>query len=158
MTQLLHHVPNTIIQLFDALILQMPAAPEITAPGFLGYAVDFMQLRPCMEHLRPALRSKALYNDMSVWSTAAEALAHQAIVQSPLHFVALDSIKEYDCVSISSWRFRPARTAEALRAAVVRCRAALNAAEQRVCARALQHSACDSDSESGSESDNAADS
>eukprot|EP00953_Heterococcus_sp_UTEX-ZZ885_P012543 7196-Heterococcus_DN1.PRE.3 len=135
----------------------IPAAPEITAPGFLGYAVDFMQLRPGLEHLRPALRSPALCNDMSVWSTRAEALAHQATVPVQLSLAALDRTSQKFSPLISSWRFRPAPVAEALRTAVTNCRTALAAVEQREQQRSvarLQYwaAACGSDSESDSSS------
>jgi hypothetical protein len=58
-------------------IFEQPAPlPEITAPGFLGYAVDFMQVRPDMQdHMRLALAD--LFKDLSVWSTAAEAHAYE---------------------------------------------------------------------------------
>jgi hypothetical protein len=130
---------------------------EIKAPGFLGYAVDFMKLRPSLEHLRPALNSIDLFYNVSVWSTEAEALAHQETVVWPtlVDFTALDSYCHPCRPLISSWRFKPAGTAEALQAAASNCRRALAAVEQREQQRSvtrLQYwaAACGSDSESDS--------
>jgi hypothetical protein len=128
--------------------------PEITAPGFLGYAVDLMQVRPGMELMRHALLD--LFKDLSVWSTAAEARAHQASrtaaaaqqqravqigdnvqigpnVHEPLNFVSLDRKARLapGRVCISHWRFRPhpfADTSESMAAAVKHCRTAYQAA------------------------------
>jgi hypothetical protein len=146
--------------------VQLQPLPQITSPGFLGYAVDLMQLRSSMEHLRPALR--VLFKDMSVWTTQSAAIAHeqtehQAMLQEAidsngivigyahLYYASLDAAAPSAWVrpQLSHWRLRnePAfDTAEKLKAAVKRCRNALEAVQARRHERELMFSYTHDDS------------
>jgi hypothetical protein len=43
--------------------------PPIEAPGFIGYALDLLELRPEEEHLRETVLASFIYRDMTVWET-----------------------------------------------------------------------------------------
>jgi hypothetical protein len=107
-----------------------------------------------MEHLRPALR--VLFKDMSVWTTRAAAMAHeattqQAIEHADLYYASLDATAPTTWVrpQISHWRFRSGfecDTAEKLKAAILSCRSSLEAVQARRQERELMFSYTSDDS------------
>ena len=46
--------------------------PPINATGFIGYAIDLIELRPEEEHLREWLLGTYVYRDLTVWSSLAD--------------------------------------------------------------------------------------
>jgi len=48
---------------------QPPPRPPINAPGFVGYALDLLELRPEEEFLRETVLATLVYRDLTVWET-----------------------------------------------------------------------------------------
>ena len=75
---------------------QAAPRPPISAPGFVGYALDLLELRPSEEQYRETLLATFVYRDLTVWETLADArnaIATGAYVPSdPAHpfFCVLD--------------------------------------------------------------------
>jgi hypothetical protein len=52
--------------------------PPITAKGFVGYALDLLELRPEEEYLREGVLASLVYRDLTVWENIED--AHTAII------------------------------------------------------------------------------
>ena len=49
--------------------------PSIEAPGFIGYALDLLELRPDEEYLRETVLASFVYRDLTVWDSLASVTA-----------------------------------------------------------------------------------
>jgi hypothetical protein len=91
--QLRTHLSGAVsfLALNQALVTCAAARPPLQAPGFLGYAVDLLELQPQDEELRETVLATYVYRDMTVWDTAqhVENAIRAGIYTSSMPFYAL---------------------------------------------------------------------